>query len=397
MNMREGNRVALLDVLRGFASLGILLFNITAFSGWVFLSPKEAAVLPGASMDAAAMHLIVALIEDKFYSLFSLLFGVGFAIMVGRAQQNDAQPTPILLRRYFVLLCIGLLHTTLIWFGDILVLYALLGLVLLACRGLSERALVRCAIVLLLLPIPLYGLGLLVQPAAPAGGAMPPELLAAIQAFKSGSYSQIVAGNVAVTEFGWLRRLILMFYPRVFGMFLLGVVLSRMGIFQAPERHGRLFRVFSRSGLLIGLPASILYSALDQHTGMLPLTANGFLRTVCESIGAPLLCLGYVAWITMLFKSPTGSRWLLWLAPVGRTALSNYLLQSLVGVLLFYGIGGGWFMSVSLATALALALLIYAVQVLLSRLYCRFFKQGPVENVWRRLTYGVTPSGRWAR
>jgi uncharacterized protein len=385
------NRVALLDVLRGFASLGILLFNIIAFSGWVFLSPEQAAMLPVSSADSALMHGLVAFIEGKFYSLFSLLFGIGFAIIVARAEQKDAKPAQVLMRRYFVLLCIGLVHAVLIWFGDILVLYALLGFLLIACRGLSDRALIRCAIALFLLPIPLYGVGLSLPPGALGGGAIPPGIVAAIHAYASGSYTQIVAGNLAFTEFGWLRRLILMFYPRVFGMFLLGVAFGRMGVFQAPEKHASLLRAFSRYGLLIGLPACILYSALDQHAGLLPLTLNGFLRVVCDSVGSALLCLGYVAWMTRLFQRQTGRRWLLWFAPVGRMALSNYLLQSVLGVFLFYGIGGGLFGRVSLATSLGVALLIYASQVLMSRLYLSAFEQWPVESVWRRLTYGGTP------
>jgi len=389
------DRIALLDVLRGFAILGIVLFNIEAFSGWAFLSPEKAATLPGAGADAALNYLLVALIEGKFYSLFSLLFGVGFAVIIQRAEARGARVTPILLRRYVVLFFIGLVHSALIWFGDILTLYSLLGFVLLACRGLSNRALVRFSIGLLLLPITLYGLGLALQPQPTPGdgGGLPPALIDAIQAFQSGNYSQIVAGNITIAAFNWLRRLILMFYPRVFGMFLLGFALSRMGVFQAPERHAGLIRSFARYGLLVGLPASILYSALDRHAGMMPLTMNGFIRTICESIGTPLLCLGYVAWITMLFQAARWQSILLWIAPVGRMALSNYLLQSVVGVLLFYGIGGGLFMRVSFATSVGIAVAIFAAQVVLSRLYFKSFSQGPVEALWRRLTYGRRAQG----
>jgi uncharacterized protein len=376
-------------VLRGFAVFGILLFNIMPLSGWAFLSSVQAAALPGGSADSALSYTLVALVEGKFYSLFSLLFGMGFAVIVQRAAAKDGNLTPVLVRRYVVLLAIGLIHSFLIWFGDILVLYALLGFALLACKGLSDRTLIRCAITLLLLPVPLYALGLFLQPPISGeGGGLPPAIIAAIQAFKSGSYSQIVAGNVAVTGFGWLRRLILMFYPRVFGMFLLGFVLGRMGVFRAPEKQGGLFEVLSCYGLFVGLPASILYSVLDQHGGLLPLTTSGLIRTACESMGTPLLCLGYVAWITRLFQTRRGQWLLLWFAPVGRMALSNYLLQSVVGVLLFYGIGAGLFMEVSLATALGIAVAIYAMQMLISRAYFRSFQQGPAEALWRRLTYG---------
>jgi uncharacterized protein len=334
-------------------------------------------------------HALVALVEGKFYSLFSLLFGIGFAVIARRAEATDGRVTPVLVRRYVVLLAIGLIHSFLIWFGDILVLYALLGFALLACNGFRDRTLIRGAVTLLILPIPLYALGLGLQPPTSGeSGGLPPAIIAAVQAFKSGTYSQIVAANVVITGFGWLRRLILMFYPRVFAMFLLGFVLGRMGVFQAPEKHAGLFRMLSRCGLFIGLPASIAYSALNQHGGLLPLTNSGLIRTACESIGTPMLCLGYVAWITMLFQTKRGQWLLLWLAPVGRMALSNYLLHSVVGVLLFYGIGAGLYMEVSLATALGIAFAIYALQILISRAYFRLFHQGPAEALWRRLTYG---------
>ena len=382
-------RIALLDVLRGFAIFGILLFNIMPLSGWILLNSEQRAALAGGSADSVLEHALVALVEGKFYSLFSLLFGIGFSVIAQRAEARDERVTPTLVRRYVVLLAIGLIHSFLIWFGDILVLYALLGFALLACNAFKDRTLIIGAVTLLLLPIPLYALGLVLQP--PASGesnGLPPAIIAAVQAFKSGSYPQIVAANVAINGFGWLRRLVLMFYPRVFAMFLLGLVLGRMGVFREPEKHAGLFRRFSLYGLLIGLPASIAYSALDQHSGLLPLTHSGLIRTACESIGTPMLCLGYVAWITMLFQIRRGKKLLLGLAPVGRMALSNYLLHSVVGVLLFYGIGAGLYMEVSLATASGIAFAIYALQVLISRAYFHLFQQGPAEALWRRLTYG---------
>lgn len=228
------SRVALLDVLRGFASLGILVFNIIAFSGWVLLSPKQAAGLPGAALDAPLAQALETLVEGKFYCLFSMLFGVGFALIARGAERKGEGATRILLRRYLALLGIGLCHTILIWFGDILVLYALLGFVLLACRGLSDRVLVRCAVALLLLPIGLYGVALVWCPGGPDLTPIMSKFPGALHAFAAGSYPQIVAGNIVVTEFGWVRRLVLMFIPRVFGMFLLGVALGRMGVFEAP-------------------------------------------------------------------------------------------------------------------------------------------------------------------
>jgi uncharacterized protein len=380
-------RVVLLDVLRGCAILGILLINITGFSGYAFLSPQQDAALWASAADTAISQAMTALIEGKFYSLFSLLFGIGFAVILERCERRGASPARILSRRYFGLLAIGLIHSILIWYGDILMLYALLGLLLLAFRRQSARALLWWASGFLLSPIPLYALGLALQPTTSGSGGPPHALIEALNAFRSGGYAEIVSANLNLDTFNWLRRLILMFYPRVFGMFLLGVALSRMRILHNPEQHTARILALSRWGVLVGLPASIIYAALDQQAGMLPLTGHGLIRTIFDSVGTPLLCLGYVAWITRLSQKWRWQRPLWWFAPVGRMALSNYLMQSVCGVLLFYGIGGGLFMHVSLAASVGIALAIFALQAVLSRLWLSYFNFGPVEWVWRQLTY----------
>jgi uncharacterized protein len=380
-------RIVLLDVLRGLAILGILFINISAFAGWVFLDPQRAAALPDSSGDLPLNGVLEALIEGKFYSLFSLLFGVGFVVMVQRFESRGANPVPLLARRFGALFVIGVLNAAFIFHGDILMLYGLLGFLLLLFRRRSVRALTIWAVALLLMPVVLYGTGLALLPNG--GGPFPPPaaVLNAFEAFKSADYVRIVIGNIALDNFNWLRRLVLMFYPRVFAMFLLGLALGKMGVFQETSRHSGLLRTFSLSGLLIGLPASILFAALDRHESWLPLTANGFARAICESVGTPLLCLGYVAWIALLFENTAWRRALLWLAPVGRTALSNYLLQGVVCTFLFYGIGAGLFMRVGLATSELIAVALFAAQVVVSRLWLTRFRYGPVEWIWRQLTY----------
>jgi uncharacterized protein len=380
-------RIELLDVLRGFALLGVFVANMVAYSGWVFLDPEKAAALPAASFDPQLSQTMVALIEAKFYSIFSLLFGLGFAVMLERFEKQSANPGLLFLRRYTALLLIGTIHAVFIFHGDILMLYGLLGFALLSFRRQSVRALVICAIGMLLLPIILYGTGLALLPQG--GGSSPPSpaILGAFDAFKSADYARIVSGNITLNSVNWVRRLILMFYPRVFAMFLLGFALGKMGVFREPTRYHRLMRAFAISGFFIGLPCSILFAVLERHESLLPLSPNGFIRTIFESIGTPLLSLGYVACITFLFQSRRWKRTLLWLAPVGHTALSNYLLQGTFSMFLLYGIGGGLFMRVSLTTAVVIALGFFAVEAAASRLWLVRFRYGPVEWVWRQVTY----------
>jgi uncharacterized protein len=383
-------RIALLDVLRGIALLGILLVNIAAFSGTLFLSPAAAARLPGASLTEPLDFALAALVEAKFYSLFSFLFGIGFAIISDRAEQHGARPTAVLMRRYFVLLGIGLIHSTFIWFGDILVLYSLLGMVLLLFRRMSTRSLLTWSVAMLLAPIPLYAVLLLLLPPGTGTGWLTPEKLGwAVHAVTTGRYPDIVPVNIYINEFNWFRRLVLMFYPRVLGMFLLGFAVVRLRLLHEPSRHLPLLRTGAVWGLIIGLPVSLGWAAVNWHQPMTPLSGVGFAATVLESIGTPALTIGYVACITLAFQVAAWRRALLYLAPVGRIALTNYLSQSVLGILIFYGFGGlGWFMKVSHAQTLLIALAIYAAQVVFSNVYVRYFRQGPAEWVWRRLTYG---------
>lgn len=388
-------RIALLDVLRGIALLGILLVNIAAFSGAMFLSPAEAAHLPGASLTEPLDFVLVTLVEAKFYSLFSFLFGVGFAVISDRAETHGIRPTAVLMRRYFVLLGIGLVHSTLIWFGDILVLYSLLGMVLLLFRHMSTRQLLTWSVSMLLAPVPLYAILLLCLPPGTGTGWLTPEKLGwAIHAVTAGHYTDIIPVNLYFNEFNWFRRLVLMFYPRVLGMFLLGFAVVRLRLLHEPSRHLPLLRTCAMWGFIIGLPASVGWAAVNWHQPMTPLSGAGLAATVLESIGTPALTIGYVASITLAFQSAACQRVLLYLAPVGRIALTNYLSQSVLGILVFYGFGGlGWFMKVSYAQTLLIALAIYAAQVVFSNVYVRYFRQGPAEWVWRRLTYGQGLAG----
>jgi uncharacterized protein len=383
------DRTQLLDVLRGTAIFGILLFNIGSLSGHAFIRPEIARTLPGASADSALQFLIVLFIEGKFYSLFSFLFGVGFAVLLERCLQRGVDPAALLRRRYFGLLVIGLVHTILIWFGDILVLYSLLGFLLLVFRKKTDRTLLIAAAILLLVPIVVYAIILTTRAESGSGAnsGPPPQLMHAIASFRSGGYIQVIAGNALFSAGNWVRRFYLMFYPRVFAMFLIGFVIGRRNILRRPSEHVSLIRSCLRVGLVVGVVASAGYALLDQHQGFTAFTQLGLLRTICESIGTPTLTMGYVAAITLLFERAQCRRWLLIVEPVGRAALSNYLLQSIVCIAMFYGIGGGLFMRVSLGTALAMAAMLFVLQLGVSRLWFSRFSFGPVEWIWRQFTY----------
>ena len=390
------SRLDVLDVLRGAAILGILLYNVGALSGYDFVPHAGGA---WATWDRGAAFLLEFLVQGKFYSLFSFLFGIGLAVFIERAAARGVDAVALFRRRLLGLMAIALVHTTLIWFGDILLTYSLLGFLLVPFLHRSDERVFRWAVAMLLLPIGLYAAFLLITLAlgsgtqsaggsGDGGGNMPAVLVRAVESFQRGAYLDVVRGNIAFTIVGLVRRLILMFFPRMFGMFLLGLLAARRGIFADPHAHRALLRRVLAIGCLVGLPCAFAGAWLGDSMMPRQPTPMGLVEMASESIATPLLSLAYAAGLVLLFQRPIGRRVLLTLAPVGRTALSNYLLHSVAGVTLFYGIGFGLYGRVALVPSLAGAIGFFVVEMIASDAWLRIADFGPAEWLWRQFTYG---------
>jgi uncharacterized protein len=386
-----------LDALRGFALLGILLFNIDVLGGYAFLPPEARAQLPWNALDTQLDFLLLTLVQGKFYSLFSFLFGLGFAVQLRRAQAHGVQLAPMFRRRMAWLLVFGLLHATLVWGGDILSVYALFGFALLLFRQVPQRLLLVWALFFLLLPILAYVIFLAVHmpdpfapdPGAPRSGGLLAKVLAA---FSGGSYVEVVEGNTIMYTGGLIRRALRFQLPRVFGMFLLGAWFGRAGLPDARDALRPLMRRLLWWGLALGLPLNIAYVALGGGDALLPATATGLAAVAVSSIGIPLLSLAYVAAFALFWRASRGaddslvaSR----LVASGRMPLSNYLGQSLACVALFYGLGLGFFGHLSLGVNVLVALTLFLGLSLLSHAWLRRHARGPMEALWRRLSYGA--------
>ena len=381
-------RIASLDVLRGFALFGILLMNMEAFSGPLDMS--FTGIDPHwLGQDYWADAFVYIFVQGKFFTLFSLLFGAGFAVMAQRAAIAGRDFTRFYLRRSLGLLIIGVLHGLLLWSGDILVAYALLSFVLLAFReaprswlpALGTMAYLGAAVLMLML-------GALMQlvpadAASAQAAAAAKAIEAQRQAYGHGSYLQAVAQRLR-DVFASLGALLVV-GPQVLGMFLIGAWFARSGAIAEPGRYPRLWAGLRWLLLPIGLAVMLL------STWVLPYNAPGQFNMrsagayALTAVAGLMMCLGYLAW---------GVRWsrhLQWLAPAGRMALSNYLGQSLVCTLVFYGYGLGWFEQVGRASQLLFAVGLFAMQVLLSQLWLRRFQYGPVEWLWRAFTYLQLP------
>ena len=345
--------------------------------------------MPTASRDAVAMVVDRIFVDGKFYSIFSLLFGIGFGLQLARGGEAAV---PRFNRRLLVLLAIGAIHAFLIWAGDILMLYALLGFTLPWFARKSNRALLRWTIILLAIPTALYvvALGvwtLVASGSSPASGTgMPAKILAIFEAMGRGGVKDWLKGNLVFVAIRWADLFATVRFPKVLGMFVLGLWIVRAGIAQQPAAHrGTLVR-WALLGWGVGLPANGIAAWAMHFWPYLPPSAGGFLGAVMQGVGIPVLALGYAATVTLLVVS--GRRLSTVFAPLGRMALTNYLMHSIVCVVLSYGFGFGLWWRIGASTAMLIALAIIAVQIPLSASWLSRYRFGPVEWMWRRLTYG---------
>ncbi|MDE5882875.1 MAG: DUF418 domain-containing protein [Muribaculaceae bacterium] len=383
-----------LDALRGFALLGVCLANYPEFSLYTFQPDTIAAAMPTAAADKVVKFLQYLFIDGKFYTLFSLLFGIGFSIIISHAAERGADGFRIFYRRMFILALIGCTHLMLLWSGDILLLYAVLGMLLPLFRNMSDKKILAVAVILLLIPILIDGI-------CEAMGIF----LAQFPYDKWWEY----AGRYGITEanFGtWLRdardygavhqflmqgaweRLYEFIdgnrYFKVMGLFLIGFVVGRHKVYADLAAHRHLLKEIMRWGLCIGLPLSVIYaiSGVNGHYW------GNTLHTVLYTLSVYPLGFAYAAILGLICIRHSNLAVWKWFAYPGRMALTNYISQSLIGIWLFYGIGLGLGASLGLGQTELVALGVFLFQIFFSKAWLHFFRFGPLEWIWRMLTYG---------
>jgi uncharacterized protein len=389
----SNERIEILDVLRGLAIGGILVGNVQWFSGYGMMPDVLAAQSPLA--DRVTHFLVHFFVEGKFYSIFSFLFGFGFALQISRAEDRGDTRASLFKRRLFWLLVIGLLHAYLLWAGDILSIYALVGFVLILFRRKTNDSLLKWAFALMAVPILsyllLYALFIaFVSPESLAqfkGGQMDfwNEWVRKVQ---QSNYLQIISDfNLKYIVGRYAGLIFEMRLPKILAMFLLGFYAFRRGYFQDLSSHQPLIRRVLIYGIVLGLIGNIAFAALAGHEAVLPPTSVGLIGVITYAFGVPALALGYIALIATLWQKEVWRRVLAFLAPVGRMALTNYLLQTVICVSIFYGYGFGYFGKVGATTATLTALAIFLFQIILSGIWLKYFNYGPMEWIWRQLTY----------
>ena len=387
-------RFVILDALRGVALMMIILANFPEFGLWTFLDGDAQASMASAGIDRVVRFLQYFFIDGKGYTIFSLLFGCGFAIILEHSGQRGNGGIRLFYRRMSVLILIALCHLMFIWSGDILCLYSVCGLLLPLFTKLSDRGLILAAGILLSIPVVLdFGQEWLgIDMAAPLervwwSTASSYGITAdnfAIWLRDAGSYREVSAflkqGAVErMWEFLSGHRIF-----KVLGFFVLGYAIGRNRIYARLEEHkSALVRMFAITAA-IGIPASFLY-AVDSSGGH---TFGEGVHSLLYMVSVVPMAAFYLSGICLLFIRRPGSIVFRFFSTPGRMALTNYIGQSVIGVIIYYGIGFGFGLSQGLAGIELTALAVFAFQTAFSVVWTRWFKFGPLELVWRMLTYG---------
>ncbi len=389
-----GERIEVLDVLRGAALFGIIAANMRGFSG-PLPAYFDHTLMWTDTTSRIAQAFVDFFIQGKFITLFAFMFGIGFAIQMERADRSGVESRAFYVRRLAILLVLGLLHFLLIWWGDILAPYALMGFLLMLFRKRSQKTLLIWSAVLYAWPLLLSAVMMALRsagvqiPSPPA--TTPEELQRIIGVYGTGSYAEIVTQNFKSLPFMGFG--LVFFYPRVLGIFLFGLWVWRQGIIRDLPSKADLLRRCQKHGLWIGVLFNALAMALNEIFHPAPMTPSvmGWVIGLSIAIGLPAGSLFYASTLALLWQKAQWREWLRPFGAVGRMALSNYLLQSLVCTTIYYSWGGGLYGRVNPLVGLLPTVGIYSAQLALSAWWLQHFASGPMEWLWRRLTY-ATPT-----
>jgi len=386
-------RIEILDILRGFALLGIIFNNMQYLSGYAFTPFDTLKQIINFQFNEHVYHFLDIIITAKFYTLFSFLFATGFYIQLSKHTEDSADFLTIYRRRLFILLIIGAVHS-LIWFGDILFSYALIGFILMLFRNVKSKNLLPWTICILLFP---YIIDLVLMPffhtsatislhnSTPLVHVSYPDMTAetVINIYQNGSVADIFLLNFHNLVWKYLGYFPSGQYFTLVGIFLLGFYLASTSFFTEKSKPILLLMISLIIGLLATFSARMLGGSLYHWP---PTVANTLFKFLLLT-GQIFMCIAYITIIYRIVQTSIGKRILQYLIPMGRMALSNYLFQTIMMIVIFYNFGFNLFGKISLVQTSGIAILILVMQIICSNIWLRHFRFGPFEWLWRSLTY----------
>lgn len=371
-------RVKAIDIMRGLALLGILIINMLAFhSPFSYIDPYKWFT---GSVNEGLYAVIDIFVQASFYPLFALLFGYGLAMQFMRAEEKGQAFTPLAVKRLLILLGIGVIHAFLIWYGDILITYALMGLLLIGMIRLPASWLVGFGSILYVIPhlflLAIMFIAVAMDPNIYVGYM---EIESSIQSYQSGSFAEIFSQRLA----DWRASNNLMGF-----MFLTITILPFLMIGAAAAKWRLIERTGEKKKLWLFLATVPLLVGLILKSTPFIFEKNYAFVYVQDIFGGPLVAVGYAAIIALLAQKNAMQKLLSPLAKVGRMSLTTYVTQSVVATFIFYSYGFGLYGQVDVLTGTLIALGIFVFQLIFAELWFEKFSKGPLEMLWRKWTYG---------
>ncbi|WP_346858370.1 DUF418 domain-containing protein [uncultured Draconibacterium sp.] len=392
-------RIDYMDLLRGIAIFGILIANLRWFS---LYSPQVSGRFTLGEIDGIVHLLQGVFIESKFYTIFSILFGWGIALQINRSKKDDASTARFLRRRLWFMMLLGGVHMFFIWEGDIVFLYGLVGFVLVAFRKYSNSTLLITGILLLLSPVLLYFLKMNWP-----WVNYPSDYLYSLgekmyQHFgwidqdtsRTGvlSESKSITASIKITLADAPYRFAYLFavsrIPKVLGAMMIGFYIGRTNLYSKLMNHKKVALKANITGLIVFVPLNYwLEGVLKNEHAYYQHQIEGLYYTIADSLLVFPLALVYMMALALIYEKKWVQNILKPVLTVGRTAFSNYVFQSIIGIILFYGVGFGLAQQFGPLAWTITAVIIFTFQIILSNLWLKFFRFGPLEWIWRSFTY----------
>ncbi len=383
-------RIEVIDALRGFAVLGILLANILSWSGIKFMPFSEIKLWPNFEVDLFVYHLNGIFVDTKFYTIFSLLFGIGFYLQFNKNRNNQHPFMKMYYKRLGYLMLFGLIHMF-FWSGDILFIYGLVAFVFVQFRNIKPNTLLIIAGISFITPLFIDVLMLQFSP----GFMVPGERLALhtyldlapieiTEPFKNGTFWEVTMANLHNVKWRYFDLLPSGRLFKIFAFFVLGFYMMANNYFTTKAKSVKLMFVF----LTIGLGLTLLSKQVTGSMGQYPSDWSDILYKLLFSFGQVNMAFAYISILTLAYKSDIGKKLMVGLKYVGRMSFTSYLSQTVFGILIFYPYGFGLYGTMSLWQVELLAVGIYGVQIIIAMIWLKHYSFGPFEWLWRSLSYG---------
>lgn len=383
----ENDRIISLDIMRGFAILGIFLVNMLSFhSPFLYLDPFEWWSAPA---DKSTYVFIDIFVQASFYPLFSMLFGYSLVILRERALAKGLPFVNIALRRLILLLLIGIIHAFLIWHGDILINYAVFGFLFLLFIKMSGRTMLLTGILLYLIPnllfTILFAVTVMLVPGEELSIYNASAAEASLKVYQNGSIGEIIAQRVE--DWSLANNLVTLpiMFASIFPLFLIGGGAAKLKWLEETEWVRRFLKKIMIGSLAAGLFIKLLPYLLESNLAV---------NYTQDIFGGPLLAIGYGLAIALAIKYGKAPAFLARFSYVGKLSITNYLLQSVVSTLIFYSYGLGFYGKVSAFGGTIMVIIFFAIQIVMSRFWVDRYYYGPVEWLWRSFTYFTIPGWR---